>query len=394
MTKRFLIVVCLCSALSLGVALPSSAAKKYAPEIKEYLDQVKKDRKAEEENKEKERKADEHRRLRPYQTYDEINQELDKLLEEYPDMLSGGTYGKSVEGRDLRWIRLCTGPGDKPELLISGNIHAQELAAGQMVMAILETLVNDYDDNLEVKHVADSADFYFIPVLNPDNMVKVGRQQSKYGVTGFIRKNKGKVDLNRNFPYPPDGPDKLKDGAGSPKRRAQTHRGPEPLSEPEARALIEFIDRHEFLLSLNYHTSGGMILYVPGTYPDPEADTELMKDMAEAYREKQFDKYVVHPGIDLYPTLGALDDYLYHRYGILSFTVEVGKDNQEQMYRPINGTVSPVFWMYNVEKLEQEKANNVPGAMALIKYAVKVHHQPDLRKWEPPDEQWVGEPAR
>ena len=153
-----------------------------------------------------------------------------------------------------------------------------------------------------------------------------------------------------------------------------------------------FIDRHDFLVSLNYHTSGGMILYCPGTYPDPKPDTELMREMALAYQKKQFDKYDVYPGIDLYPTLGALDDYLYHRYGILAFTVEVGKGNQDQAFKVVNNTFSPVFWMYNVSALEQEKANNVPGAMAMIEYALKVHQNPEQLKWEPSSERWVGEP--
>ncbi len=225
-------------------------------------------------------------------------------------------------------------------------------------------------------------------------MDKAIKMQAKYGVTTFIRKNVNSVDLNRNFPYPEEALDKVKDSAGSPRKSSMTYRGPEPFSEPEVRLLCDFIEQHNFLLSLNYHTTGGLLLYVPGTFPDPEPDTELMKQMAEAYQDEQFDKYTVQPAIDLYPTLGAMDDYLYHRYGMLSFTVEVGNKAMRRGLTLRNGTFSPIFWTYNVYYLEREKANNVPGALAMIEYAAEIHKQPDLIKWEPSDELWVGEPAR
>ena len=390
--KRLAMIACMVAALMIGAVAPSFAAREYSPEIKEYLKNVKKQRKAEDKKEREERKADSNRRLRPYQTLDEIYAEMDTLIAEKPELFSGGTYGRSVEGRDLRWIRLHTGPGDKPQVLISGNIHAQELAGGQMVMALIRTFAEQYDQSCDIKKLADAVDVYFIPVLNPDGMAKAATQQPKYGITGFVRKNVNKVDLNRNFPYPADAPDKLKNEAGSPQKYSETHRGVTPLSEPETKALIAFIDRHQFLLSLGYHTSGGLILYAPGTYPDPFPDTELMRQIALAYQTRQFDKYKVQPGIDLYPTLGDLDDYLYHHYGILAFTVEVGKNNEDQATGVVNGTFSPIFWMYNVSRLDQEKANNVPGALAMIQYAVTVHKDPSVLQWQPPQDLWVGEP--
>jgi predicted deacylase len=379
--------------LLLCLARPAFSAREYSPEIKKYLKEVKEKKKQEAKQEREAKKADPFRRLRPYQTLDEIYAELDKLVAEHPDILSGGTYGKSVDGRDLRWVRLNTGKGERPEILVSGNIHAQELAGGQMVMALLHALVDEYGQDCDITRLADGADIYFIPVLNPDGMAKASEQQARYGVTGFVRKNADKVDLNRNFPYPPDGPDNLKDEAGSPKKRSQTHRGPMPLSEPETASLIRFIDQHHFLLSLNYHTSGGLILYSPGTYPEPFPDTETMREIALAYQSRQFDKYRVEPAIDLYPTLGDLDDYLYHHYGILAFTVEVGKNTQDQVLSAINGSISPIFWAYNVYRLDQEKANNVPAALEMIRTALKLCQEPELIKWQPPKEQWVGEPA-
>ena len=372
----------------------SFAAKQYAPEIKEYVKKVAKQRKSQEKLELEEKFDDEYRKARPYQTLAEINKQLDDIIAKNPDIFSGGVYGKSVNGNDLRWVRMNTGPGDKVEILISGNIHAHELAAGQMVLAILQHFADKYGKDLEVTRLVENADIYFIPILNPDNMDKAVKMQAKYGITTFIRKNVNKVDLNRNFPYPEKAVEMVKDSAGSPKKISQTYRGPKPFSEPEVKYLIDFVDKHDFLLSLNYHTTGGLLLYVPGTYPDPEPDTELMKEMAQAYQDEQFDKYSVQPAIDLYPTLGAMDDYLYHRYGMLSFTVEIGTNGMKRGLVIRNGTFSPIFWTYNVYYLEREKANNVPGALVMIGQTIKIYEDKSVLKWEPEDTLWVGEPAR
>jgi predicted deacylase len=393
MTVKRLLAITILIGVIAGAGSPAWSAKKNDKEIQEYLDQVD-ERIAREKKEARKRKwEDPKRKLRPYQTLDEINDELDGLLLAFPKLLTGGVYGKSVEDRDLRWIKVSTGPGDKAQVLVTANIHAQELAGGQMALALLRHLVKYQGRNVWVDDLLEKADVWIIPVMNPDEMEHAARAQSKWGITGFIRKNVNGVDLNRNFPYPTDGPDRVADSAGSPNEKSMTHRGPYPFSEPEIASFDAFVAEHDFVLSLNYHTSGGMILYPPGTYPDREVDSPLMEEIAYAYQERQFDKYAVYPGIDLYPTLGALDDYLYHHYGILSFTVEVGAHSEKRTLKTYNHTFSPIFWTYNVHEVEQEAANNVPGAMAMIEWAIKVHENPDMVKWQPPTELWVGETA-
>jgi len=373
------------------------SAPEHSPEIKEYIEKVRKERRERAEAEAAARKADVHKRLRPYMTLDEVDDYLDDLVWAWPKLLGEGTFGQSVDGRDLRWIRLSAGkegPGNEDivEVLVTANIHAQELGGGRVAIGLLEHLVTYYGRDRQVTYVVDNADIYFLPVLNPDVMAETARKQSRWGYSKFRRKNRRQVDLNRNFPYPAEALDKLADGSGSPEADSHTHRGDYPLSEPEALALSEFVDQRNFLLAINYHTAGGWILYPPATFPEPTADTELMEKMAEAYRERQFDKYTAMPSIDLYPTLGALDDYLYHRHGVLSFTVEVGKNMQKRGEKITNKTYSPNFWAYNVFHLDRAIANNTPGAIAMIDYAIKVHQDPGMRKWTPPDELWEGEP--
>jgi hypothetical protein len=373
--------------LAAGLLLGSAPARarREDPAVKQYLEEVKQRQKATDQEERQARRRDPDRRLRPYLTLDAIYAEMDKIAAAHPDTVMVEEIGQSREGRPLRVVRLTTGSAGKAEMLYLGNIHAQELAGGMVCLAIICYLADHLGRDCYVDGLFQDADIYVMPVENPDRMVRAGREQSRAGITGFIRKNADRVDLNRNFPYPPDAPERLKASAGSPRKISPTFRGPAPLSEPETRAVLDFIGRHHFVAVHSYHSSGGLILYPPGTFPERTADDALFQLIARRYHDLQFDPYRVEPEIDLYPTIGALDDYLYHHYGILATTVELGKPRQ-LFHRPT------IFWFYNVYDLDREIANNLLPALSLTEWAIQVHHNPEMLKWRPPSEKWVGEP--
>jgi len=381
--KRRRLVPVLALALLLGSA--SARARREDPAVKKYLKEVKQKQKAKDREEKQERRQDPNRLLRPYLTLDEIYAELDKIAAAHPDTVSVEEIGKSREGRPLKVVRFTTGSAGKAEMLYLGNIHAQELAGGMVCLAIIRYLADHLGQDCYVDNLLKEADIYVMPVENPDRMAKAAAEQARIGLTGFIRKNADQVDLNRNFPYPPDAPERLKASAGSHRKISITFRGPAPFSEPETRAVADFIGRHHFAAVHSYHTSGGLIMYPPGTFPERTADDGLFQQMAQGYQDLQFDQYKVEPEIDLYPTIGALDDYLYHHSGILATTVELGK--RPQLFHRLT-----IFWLYNVYDLEREIANNLLPALSLTEWAIKVHQNPGMLKWQPPSEKWVGEP--
>jgi len=377
--------------LCLLISLPAFSSG-LDPKIKQYQEELKKKREQERRAEAEARRNDPNRRLRPYHTLDELYAEMDAVAKNYPKLVSVDVYGKSLEGRELKVVKISTGGADKPEILFSGNIHAQELTGAEFCLALIKKLASGYGKDCYITSLVDGADIYVIPSLNPDGNYKATKAQANYGFAGFIRKNQNKVDLNRNYPYPADAPSRLKDSAGSKYKWMTSYRGPEPLSEPETKALIAFIEKHHFIISMNYHTTGGMIMFPPGTFPDRTADDELFNQMAKEYQELQFDKYDIHPEIDLYPTIGALDDYIYYKYGILPITIEIGKRAETRALIPRNGTFSTIFWTYNVYYLDTEIANLMPGALNLIQWASKLKAHPELIKWKPSEQNWVGEP--
>lgn len=133
------------------------------------------------------------------------------------------------------------------------------------------------------------------------------------------------LDLNRNYPYG-WAPDTRQPGAGE-----------FPLSEPETRAVAEFVVKHPNIsLGFTYHTTGGVILRVPGSHPaarSPQRDIQALTSIGEMGTEE-----TGYPCIPCYEdfsggtpesySTGAFDDWLYEHRAILSYTVETWNQSQ------------------------------------------------------------------
>jgi hypothetical protein len=95
-----------------------------------------------------------------------------KLHEAFPDLTKLYSIGKSVQGRDL-WCLEITSPkgGDpkrKPAMYIDGNIHGNEVQAGEVVCYTAWYLLHQYGRVEKVTELLDHTVFYLIPTINPD----------------------------------------------------------------------------------------------------------------------------------------------------------------------------------------------------------------------------------
>lgn len=118
------------------------------------------------------------------------------------------------------------------------------------------------------------------------------------------------LDLNRNFP------------AGySPTTKGA---GPFPLSEPETRNLVEFIDAHRNIGGvLVYHTTGGVLFRPHSTIRDDEFDSD---DMAAYETIGSWGTDVTgYPVVCCYGDIwsGVLDDWTWEHRGVYGFTPEL-----------------------------------------------------------------------
>lgn len=127
------------------------------------------------------------------------------------------------------------------------------------------------------------------------------------------------MDFNRNFPF-----------EWRPEAE-QSGTGPYPASEPEIKAMMDFIvDHPNITAAMTYHTFGRVILRPYSTKPDDEMDTSdlwiyqkmtAMGAETTGYRGiSTYHDFKYHPKE---VTTGAFDDWLYDHLGIFAFTTEL-----------------------------------------------------------------------
>jgi Zinc carboxypeptidase len=97
---------------------------------------------------------------------------LARLHKAFPDLTRLYSLGTSVEGRDL-WCLEVTAkkvgdPKRKPGMYIDGNIHGNEVQAGEVVAYTAWYLCHQYGRLPQVTDLLDHDVFYLIPTINPD----------------------------------------------------------------------------------------------------------------------------------------------------------------------------------------------------------------------------------
>jgi hypothetical protein len=107
-----------------------------------------------------------------YYDYDEVNQALKVIHEAFPEMTKLDMIGKSEEGREIYALTINnpeTGDElDKPGVYLDGNIHGNEVQAGEVCLYYANLLLTQYDKNEKIKKAVDKNAHYIIPVVNVD----------------------------------------------------------------------------------------------------------------------------------------------------------------------------------------------------------------------------------
>ncbi|XP_055639959.1 zinc carboxypeptidase-like [Toxorhynchites rutilus septentrionalis] len=212
-----------------------------------------------------------------YNTLDEMYDWFDDLVKQYGNILTIESYGHSYEGREMKAVKLSKGSGN-PGIFLESNIHAREWITSATVTWILNQLLTSTDP--AVQNLADSYDWYILPVVNPD-----GLNYTKE-VNRMWRKNRYPhnllcygVDMNRNFPG------HWMEGGASSNPCSDTFAGPEPASEVETQNIINYFLKYKTNIDffLSFH-SYGQYLLLPFGYANADKSDHYYDwmDMAEA----------------------------------------------------------------------------------------------------------------
>lgn len=296
--------------------------------------------------------------------------------------------------------------GSKPAMWIDGNVHGNEIQAAEVVLYSLWYLTRAYGHNEDLTELLDSYSFYFMVSQNPDGrdywfeeantpnssrsnqrpvdndrdgffdedppddldgdgsittmwkpdpdgrwkrdekdprvFYRVGQDEvgewTRLGSEGIDNDGDGRTnedgpggdDMNRNWPSDWK-PNYVQYGAGE-----------FPLSNPETRAIAEFIlARPNIAAGQSYHNSGGMILRGPGAnYAEslyPREDIRVYDEIGTVAEDilPYYNYWVIYK--DLYTVHGGFVNWLAEGLGVFSFTNEMwaaSKYFQRDISRP------------------------------------------------------------
>lgn len=266
-----------------------------------------------------------------YFTYAELMAHLDNMAALYPNLITAkapiSTF-TTEEGRPIYWLRISDNANTdeaEPEMLYSAIHHAREPASLSQLVFYMWYLLENYGTDPEVTAILDNTELYFVPLINPDGYVyNEVNSPSGGGMWRKNRRNNGGgdygVDNNRNYSYQ-WGTTGISTDPGD-----DTYLGTAPFSEVENQAIKWLCEQREFVMALNSHTSGDMLLYPHGydavLTPDNATFEAISAMMVE---QNGFNNML---SADLYPASGDSDDWMYTEVSthdkIYAMTPEIG----------------------------------------------------------------------
>ena len=136
-------------------------------------------------------------------------------------------------------------------------------------------LTDGYGTDPEATFLVNEREIWFVPVVNPDGYVWNEVTDPSGG--GLWRKNRRDnpstcegVDINRNYGYQWGG------SGASPDECDETYRGTAAWSEPETRAVRDFVSSRRFVTADSYHSNAALVLYPWGYTVAPPPDSGSM----------------------------------------------------------------------------------------------------------------------
>jgi len=271
-------------------------------------------------------RASVHMEWTSYQRVNTIHTFIDEIAAEFPTYANVFSIGRSTQGRDMKVIKVGSLGVNKPSIWVDAGIHAREWIAPATATWIINELLRN---NSQYRDILNGVDFYFLPSANPDGY------KFSHTTTRMWRKTRSDqsspigcmgVDPNRNFEYGYGGPGTSTD------KCSDIYRGPNAWSEPETKAIRDFIlgnPNINWQVSLSVHSYSQVWISPWGdSYdfpPDYPAHKALGIAATDALRAVHGTNYEVGTVTELLsPGAGGSDDWAYGLGGFpYSYTVEL-----------------------------------------------------------------------
>ncbi|GAA2103851.1 M14 family metallopeptidase [Streptomyces albiaxialis] len=270
-----------------------------------------------------------------YHNYAEATKAVNDYVAKYPSIMKKQVIGKSHQGRDIVALKISDNAGQdeaEPEVMFTHHQHAREHLTVEMALYTIGELGAKYGSDSRVTKMVNERELWVIPDVNPDG----GEYDIATGSYRSWRKNRQPnpgssqvgTDLNRNWAY--------KWGccggsSGSP--GSETYRGPSAESSPEVRVVRDFTNsrvvggKQQITAHIDFHTYSELVLWPYGyTYNDTAEG--LTKDDRDAFATvgtnmARSNGYKPQQSSDLYVTDGSVNDWMWGKHKIFSYTFEM-----------------------------------------------------------------------
>ncbi len=249
-------------------------------------------------------------------TPEKIEQATAALQKNHPDLVTVNTVGQTVRGQTLRGIRI--GKGSRCIALI-GALHAGESGPELMIPAF-ERILADHKELLAQVSIAAIAS------VNLDE-----RRRLAEGVPWYLRTNANGVDLNRNYPADWETVEYTY-GLDTSDPDSMTYRGPAPASEPETRAVMDFLRAGPVEAVYSFHCLAsicGASLLGPKCAAKDDAYTKKCKDFAATYCQGMDRSHPANSVFHHGTTAGSLPAWCYRELHVPALDLEISSRETE-----------------------------------------------------------------
>ncbi len=258
-----------------------------------------------------------------YKNPDEIEFLIKEWADKYPEITKLESIGKSLEGRDIWALKISDNPETQevlePAVMFNSMHHAREIMTPEVSLDIIETLLTKYNSDATLTQYVNNYEIWVIPMFNVDGNNKMWNSDK-----WWRKNNRGGygVDLNRNYPG-----NWNKCNGSSGWRSSQTYRGPKPASEPETKAMMNFVAKVRPVFDISYHSYSELVIYPLGCSPERTSNAQVVEKIGKEIAAKL--DYA--PGTAwelLYNADGGDIDWMYTAYQVIPFVIELNSRSE------------------------------------------------------------------
>ncbi|XP_041638123.1 carboxypeptidase B2-like [Cheilinus undulatus] len=264
-----------------------------------------------------------------YHNLEEIYDWINRTAQDHPAIIKTILIGSSSENQPLYVLKLSmNNREDKKAMWIDCGIHAREWISPAFCLWFVQHSLSSYNVSQDITDILDNMDVYILPVMNPDGYKYTWTTvRNRWWRKNCSARNGSRcmgVDLNRNFDA-----NWCTEGA-SHDPQDNTYCGASPESEPESKAVADFLRSHKDTVQLyiSIHSFSQMLLF-PYSYKKEQAENhndllEMAQEAAQKIKELYGNDYKYGPGATtIYLAPGGSDDWAYDLGIKYAFTFEL-----------------------------------------------------------------------